>query len=61
MENIKYVNLCIDYEEKVKTHCDMITIQNSDYCDGLKTLLNDCYNFKEQKLKQVTTQNQHDN
>lgn len=54
MEGIKYVDLCTDYEEKIKVSCDTIIAQNKDYCENLKSLLQDCYKFKEKKMKHHT-------
>ena len=54
MKNTKYRDLCSDYEEKIQTSCQIITAQNKDYCESLKYLLQDCYKFKEKKMKPQT-------
>ena len=50
MENTKYSNICKDYEIILKEECSGEKI-TEPYCDMVSTLLENCYKFKDMKLK----------
>jgi len=50
MENTKYSNICKDYEKILKEECVCEKITDP-YCDMVSTLLENCYKFKDMKLK----------
>lgn len=50
MDNPKYSNICMDYEEQLKLDCNIITESNKFQCEQVKKLLEECYNFKDKKI-----------
>jgi len=50
MENTKYSNICKDYETILKEECQWQK-NKDEYCHMVSTLLENCYKFKDMKLK----------
>lgn len=50
MENTKYSNICNDYEKILIQECSGEK-KTDPYCDMVSTLLENCYKFKDMKLK----------
>ena len=53
MENQKYSQICVDYEELMKRDCNIIEQENKLQCEHIKKLLENCYQFKEKKFKKA--------
>jgi hypothetical protein len=53
MENPKYSQICVDYEELMKRDCNTIGPTNKLHCEHIKKLLENCYQFKEKKSKKA--------
>ena len=51
MDNPKYSNICVDYEEQLKRYCNIVSNANEFHCEQVKKLLEECYKFKEKKQK----------
>lgn len=51
MDNPKYSNICVDYEEQLKRDCNIVSNANEFHCEQVKKLLEECYKFKETKHK----------
>ena len=51
MDNPKYSNICVDYEEQLKRDCNIVSNANEFHCEQVKKLLEECYKFKEKKQK----------